>query len=88
MAKATRKRTQRSNRGAKIISLVFTVLIVTSVVLGLVGPLLLDNSDDPAPLPTQVFPTPAPLPTLTLGPSPTPTSSIPTPVMVTPTRSE
>ena len=88
MSRSTRKRGQRSNRNAKIISIVFSVLIVTSVILGLLGPFVFQQSDDPTPLPTQVFPTAAPLPTLTLAPSATPTPGIPTPVMVTPTQSE
>jgi cytoskeletal protein RodZ len=88
LSKSTRKRAQRSNRNVKIFSVVFSVLIVTSVVLGLLGPFVFQQSDDPTPLPTLVFPTAAPLPTLTPAPSATPTPAIPTPVLVTPTQSE
>jgi hypothetical protein len=85
LSRSSRNRRKRSNRSAKIITIAFSIIIVTSVILGLLGPFVFQDSNDSAPPPTQVFPTAAPLPTLTMAPSATPTSGVPTPVMVTPT---
>jgi hypothetical protein len=76
---------RRSNRSAKILTTLFSVVLVLSFVLSLVGPYVFRGSSEPTPLPQQVFPTVAPRYTAT--PFLTPTSSIPTPVLVTPTSS-
>jgi hypothetical protein len=76
---------RRSNRSAKILTTLFSVVLVLSFVLSLVGPYVLRGSSEPTPFPQQVFPTVAPRNTAT--PFLTPTSSIPTPVLVTPTSS-
>jgi hypothetical protein len=76
---------RRSNRSAKILVTVFSILIVLSTILSLVGPHLLRDSDEQLPPPTFVFPTQPPPPTST--PLPTPTAGVPTPVLVTPTAS-
>jgi hypothetical protein len=81
----SKRRRRRSNRSAKIITTAFSIIIVLSFVLSLVGPGVFRSSSEPTPLPQQIFPTVAPRNTPT--PFLTPTSSIPTPVLVTPTPS-
>lgn len=82
----SRKRSKRqSNRSAQIITIGFSIIVVLSVVLGLIGPFTFGRSDEPTPIPTRVFPTAAPLPTITPTPNATPTTDVPTPVMITPT---
>lgn len=85
VGRSKRRRRRSSNRGAKIITTAFSVIIVLSFVLSLVGPSVFRGSSEPTPLPQQVFPTVAPRNTPT--PFLTPTSNIPTPVLVTPTSS-
>jgi hypothetical protein len=87
LTRSRKRKKQRTNRGAQIIMIAFSVLLVLSVVLGLIGPLASGGSDDPTPIPTRVFPTAVPLPTLTPTAIVTPTPDVPTPVMVTPTTS-
>jgi cytoskeletal protein RodZ len=76
---------RRSNRSAKILTTIFSLVIVLSFVLSLLGPYVFRDSDKPTPVPTRVFPTVAPLSSPT--PSSTPTAGVPTPVIVTPTAS-
>jgi hypothetical protein len=76
---------RRSNRSARILVTLFSVLIVLSTLLSLVGPHLLQDSDEQLPPPTFIFPTQPPPPTST--PLRTPTAGVPTPVLVTPTAS-
>lgn len=76
---------RRSNRSAKILTTAFSIIVVVSVVLSLVGSFLLRDSNGTPPTPTRVFPTPAPLGSPT--PSLTPSPSIPTPVLATPKAS-
>jgi len=84
VGRSKRKR-RSSNRSAKILTTTFSIIVVLSFVLSLVGPELFRGSSEPTPLPQPVFPTLAPRNTAT--PFLTPTSSIPTPVLVTPTSS-
>lgn len=70
------------NRGTKILTTIFSVLIVLSVLFSLFGTFIL-RDPGPPPGPTSVFPTFTPLATSTA--SPTPTAGIPTPLVVTPT---
>jgi hypothetical protein len=76
---------RNSNRSAKILTTVFSVIIVLSFILSLVGPQVFRGSSQPTPVPTPVFSTPLPVASPT--PSPTATPGIPTPVVVTPTAS-
>jgi hypothetical protein len=76
---------RRSNRSAKIMTTIFSVIVVVSVVLSLVGSFILRDSQEVVPTPTRVFPTPAPLGSPT--PSLTPSPGIPTPILVTPKAS-
>jgi hypothetical protein len=75
-----------SKRSAKILTTVFSIVVVLSVVLSLVGTFLLRDSGEPPPPPTRVIPTRVPLDSPTPSAiATTPTAGIPTPVLVTPT---
>lgn len=76
---------RRSNRNVRILTTIFSIVIVLSFVLSLLGPSAFRSSSKPTPSPTRVFLTPTPLGSPT--PSPTPTAGVPTPVIVTPTTS-
>jgi hypothetical protein len=81
LSRSKYSRRRRSNRSARIITVVFSIVVVLSFVLSLVGPYTFQRPDEPTPLPTRVIPTVAPVA------SPTPTAEVPTPVIVTPTTS-
>lgn len=76
---------RRSNRSAKIITTAFSLVIVISFVLSLVGPNAFRRSADPTPFPTREFPTITPSPSPAPIASATPTGGVPTPVIVIPT---
>lgn len=84
MSRSSYKR--RSNRSAKIITTVFSIIVVLSFVLSLIGPQVFQRSNEPTPFPTLVFPTSVLLSSPT--PSPTPTPGVPTPIVVTPTPNQ
>ena len=89
MSRSRRSRKQqRSNRSAKILTTVFSIIIVVSFILSLVGPEVFRGSVDPTPFPTRVIPTSPPINSPTPSSSATPTAGVPTPVMVTPTPSQ
>lgn len=89
MSRSRRSRKQqRSNRSARILTTLFSIIIVLSFVLSLVGPEVFRGSADPTAFPTRVFPTPLPINSPTPFSSATPTAGIPTPVIVTPTPSQ
>jgi cytoskeletal protein RodZ len=77
----------RSNRSAKILTTVFSLILIISFVLSLIGPQVFQGSSEPTPIPTRLFATSAPFNTSTPVATPTPTAGIPTPVVVTPTSS-
>jgi cytoskeletal protein RodZ len=87
VSRSRSKRGQRSNRSAKILTTIFSIVVVLSFVLSLLGPSVFRSSDEPTPSPTYVFPTVAPRGSPTPSASPTPTAGIPTPVVVTPRTS-
>lgn len=76
---------QRSNRSAKIIMTLFSIIIIVSFVASLVGPSAFRGSDEPTPLPTRVFSTVPPIASPIPPATATPTLGVPTPVLVTPT---
>lgn len=79
------KRKQRSNRRAKIITTVFSIVVVLSFVLSLIGPSAFRRrTSEPTRLPPEFY-TPVPVLSPTPPASATPTTGIPTPVLVTPT---
>ncbi len=70
---------KRSNRNTKILTTIFSILVVLSVIFSLAGSFFLSGSGDPPPPPTI---TPAVMSRPTA--SPVPTAGVPTPVLVTP----
>lgn len=83
MSRSKSRRRKSSNRSAKIITAVFSIVIVLSFILSLVGPQTFRGSSDPTPFPTRIIATAVP----TIA-SPTPTAAVPTPLAVTPTPSQ
>ena len=55
---------RRSNRSAKILASIFSIMIVSSLILSMVGSFFTSNSSQPAPTATFAWPTltPTPLP--------------------------
>jgi hypothetical protein len=76
----SRYKSRRSNRNTKILTTIFSILIVLSVIFSLAGSFFLSGSGNPPPPPTFT-------PVVTSRPtsSPVPTAGVPTPVLVTPT---
>jgi len=75
----SRYKSRRSNRNTKILTTIFSILIVLSVIFSLAGSFFLSGESSPPP-PTS---TPAVMSRPTF--SPVPTAGVPTPVLVTPT---
>jgi energy-converting hydrogenase Eha subunit F len=75
----------RTSRRANIIMTIFSIIVVISFILGLLGPEVFRSSGNPTPIPTRVIPTAEPLLSPTPLASPTGTAGVPTPVIVTPT---
>ena len=71
------KAKRSSNRSARILTTVFSIIIVLTFVLSLVGPEVFRGSPEPTSIPTRALPTPTasltptPSPAMTLTPSPT-----------------
>jgi hypothetical protein len=82
LSRSKYRRQKGSNRGAKIITAVFSIVIVLSFILSLVGPQTFRGSADPTPFPTRIIATAVPIA------SSTPTAEVPTPLAVTPTPSQ
>jgi hypothetical protein len=79
------KTKRRSNRSAKIIMSLFSIIVIVSFVASLVGPSAFRSSDEPTPLPTRVYSTVPPVASPIPSATATPTLGVPTPVLVTPT---